>query len=299
MDISTVVVFLKEVLSSLMILFMMMSPFSSGDAVAYQAEKPDELITSFVVVSDIHVETNNPESYQEFSDLLYGIKAGENIDAVVYTGDNVMNGQLLEDFMFYSAVRAVKPAENNIVLAGNHDLGNTEGDFESLHEKFLFNNAFYLGNNIEKDYYYKVINGCYLIVLTSEDVTTWEFRMSEEQFEWLEGVLKEAKAADAPVFVFNHFPLYYLKDSSPSRLADMLIEYDAKLFVHGHIHNNMGADNFYNSYGVDCINLPRATEITEYEAGDGIVVEVYEDEVVVRARNFITGEWIDSLRYTY
>ncbi|MBQ2758880.1 MAG: hypothetical protein IJE93_03845, partial [Clostridia bacterium] len=72
MDISTVVVFLKEVLSSLMILFMMMSPFSSGEAVAYQAEKPDELITSFVVVSDIHVETNNPESYQEFSDLLYG-----------------------------------------------------------------------------------------------------------------------------------------------------------------------------------------------------------------------------------
>ena len=61
----------------------------------------------------------------------------------------------------------------------------------------------------------------------------------------------------------------------------------------------MGADNFYNSYGIDCINLPRITEITSYEAGDGIVVEVYEDEIVVRTRDFIKGEWVEDLRYTY
>lgn len=299
MDFSAVITFIKDVFSTLMVLVMMISPFSKGDGVAYQAERPDELITSFVVASDIHVETNYPQSYQNLSDVLFGIKAGEDIDAVVYTGDNVMNGQVLEDFLFYSAIRAVKPAENNIVLAGNHDFGNGSGDYESLRKKFLFNNAFYLCNNIKNDYYYEVINGCYMIVLTSEDPTTWEFYMSEEQFEWLEDTLKEAQAADAPVFVFNHFPLRYLKNSDPSRLADLLKEYDAQLFIHGHIHNDMGTDNFYNSYGIDCINLPRITETTEYEAGDGIVVEVYADEIVVRGRNFIKGEWIDGLRYTY
>lgn len=299
MDISTVITFIKDVLASFMILVNMISPAAQSQAVAYSAENPDELIASFVVVSDIHVETNNPESYQKFSEVLNGIKAGEDIDAVIYTGDNVMNGQVTEDLLFYSAVRSVKPAENNLVVSGNHDLGNTEGDYETLYNKFLANNALYLNNFISKGYYYRVINGCYVIILASEDTSTWEFRMSEEQFSWLEGVLKEADATDAPVFVFNHFPLRYLKDSDPSRLASLLKEYDAELFVHGHIHDDMGADNFYNSYGVDSINLPRVTEITDYPAGDGIVIEVYEDEVVVRARDFVKGEWIEGLRYTY
>lgn len=299
MDFNTVVLFIKQVCASLLILLTMSSSAAVGEGREYTAESPEELIASFAVVSDIHVETNYPESYQNLSDLLYGIKAGENIDAVIYTGDNVMNGQVAEDFLFYSAVRSVMPAEHNIILAGNHDLGNSEGDYSSLRDKFIFNQAFYLGTFIKNDYYYRVVNGCYLIMLTSEDTTTWEFRMSEEQFTWLENVLKKAEDADASVIVFNHYPLRYLKDNDPSRLANLLAQYDTELFIHGHIHNEMGRDNFYKSYGIDCINLPRATETTEYEAGDGIVIEVYEDSIIVKARDFISGEWIDGLRYEY
>ena len=299
MDFMTVVTFIRDVLASILILFSMTTPAMQGSVQVYTAEKPDELITSFVVVSDVHVETNYPAAYQNFSDILNGIKAGENISSVVYTGDNVMNGQLMEDFLFYSAVRNVMPAENNLVVAGNHDLGNGAGDYASLREKFIVNNTLYLGNFIKTDYYYKVIDGCYFVVLTSEDETASDFRMSEEQFEWLEGVLKKADSEGAPIFVFNHFPLRYLKDNSPSRLADLLLEYDVELFIHGHIHDDLGADNFYKSYGVDCINLPRITEITNYVAGDGIVVEVYADEVIVKGRDFIKGEWIDGLRYIY
>lgn len=299
MDFTNVAVFIKQVCASLLILLTMMSSASSGNSGAYQAERPDELITSFVVVSDIHVETNYPESYQNLSDVLYGIKAGENIDAVVYTGDNVMNGQVTEDFLFYSAVASVMPADINLVAVGNHDVGNGEGDYEALRKKFLVNNALYLGNIQKNDYYYKVLNGCYMIVLTSEDEAASDFCMSEEQFSWLESVLKKAKTENATVFVFNHFPIRYLKNSDPSRLAKLLAEYDTRLFIHGHIHNDMGTDNFYKSYGIDCINLPRITETTSYTAGDGIVVEVYDDEIVVRARDFIKGEWIEDLRYTY
>lgn len=298
MQFTTVINFIRDVLASLLIL-MNLSPVASGNAVSYEAEKPDELITSFVCVSDIHVETNNPKSYQNLSDVLYGIKAGENVDTVIYTGDNVMNGQVTEDFLFYSAIRTMRPAKNNLVVVGNHDVGNGEGDYASLRQKFIRNNALYLGNIMKTDYYYKVIDGCYMIILSSEDNSASEFHMTEEQFIWLEGVLKKAADENARVFVFNHFPIRYLKTSAPSRLAKLLQEYNCELFVHGHIHDNLGADNFYSYYGVDCINLPRVTETTDYDAGDGIVVEVYEDEIVVRGRNFITGEWIDGLRFTY
>ena len=299
MDFSTIITFIKEVVASFMILFSMISPFSQNDAVSFCAERPDELITSFVVMSDVHVETNFPESYQNFSDILYGVKAGENINTVIYTGDNVMNGQVTEDFLFYSAVRAVKPAENNLVVVGNHDVGNGEGDYKELREKFIKNNSMYLGNSIENDYYYKVIDGCYFIILSSEDETAQTFTMTEDQFAWLEDVLKEAKANNARVFVFNHFPIRYLSNHNPQRLAGLLAEYNCELFFHGHIHNDLGTDNFYTSYGINCINLPRITEVHEYVAGDGVVVEVYEDEIVVRGRDFIKGEWIEELRYSY
>ena len=298
-----VIAFIKEMLATFMILLSMLSPALNGGGASFEAENPDKLITSFAVVSDIHVETNNSASYSNLDKVLKGIKAGKNIDTVVYTGDNVMNGQITENVFFYSALKAAKPAKNNFVVTGNHDLGNGAGNYDNSSKDFIANNYFYLGNKIDKLYYYRVVNGCYMIILASEDVNASDFVMSQEQFDWLEGVLKEAQEAGAPIFVFNHFPIRYLDNDSEihhSQLGALLVEYDVDLFVHGHIHDDLGADNFYNySYGINSINLPRITEITNYEAGDGIVVEVYENEFVVKGRDFIKGEWIEGLEYRY
>lgn len=308
MDFTTVVVYLKDLLATIMTLLMMLSPAFGSTAEPFSAERPDELITSIAVVSDIHVETNNPEAYENLKGVLEGIKAGENIKTVVYTGDNVMNGQILESVFFYTAVRGVNPAENNIVLPGNHDYGNGAGDSVRLRKNFLANNALYLGNYLSNDYFYRVIDGVYMICLVSERPDTEDFTMTRAQLEWLEGVLKEANEADAPIIVFNHYPLRYLDIEADNadfaqvdkkELGDLLVKYGTDLFIHGHIHDYIDSNNFYESYGVKCINLCRATEITEYEAGDGIVVEVYDGEIVVRARNFIKGEWKEGLRYTY
>lgn len=299
MEISTVLIYLKDLLATVMTLLMMLSPAFPAQGVPYTAENPDELIASFAVVSDIHVETNNPDSYINLKNVLEGIKAGENLDAVVYTGDNVMNGQALENLFFYTAVRGVMPAKENYVIAGNHDFGNGEGDYSQFRRNFILNNNLYFGSNITEPYYYKVLNGCYMIVLASEDLSVNDYVMSDKQLEWLEGVLEEAEAADAPIFVFNHHPVYLIRDRDSGELARILQKYDNLLYVHGHYHDDLDAENFYQWDNIDCINLPRITETTEYEPGDGIVVEVYEDEVVVRGRDFIKGEWIDGLRYTY
>lgn len=299
MDFKTVSVYLVKLMSTVLILLSMMSPALSGPGTEYTAENPDELILGVAVVSDIHVETNNPESYKKYCDVLQGIKAGKNLDAAVYTGDNVMNGQFLENVLFYSALRVVSPAKENFVVVGNHDLGNGAGDHEKSAIDFIANNNLYLGKNLDTTYYYQVVNGCYMIFLATEDGDPSIFRMSDEQLLWLEDVLKEANEKDAPILVFNHFPLSYLSERENTVLADLLSKYGTDLFVHGHIHDHLGEDNFYSWRSVDCINLPRVTEIVEYEAGDGIFVEVYENEILVRGRDFISGEWIEGLEYRY
>lgn len=300
MDISNIILFLKQFFATFMTMIMMLVPSSdTAKGVSYSAENPDELIMSFAAVSDVHVETNNPDSYSAFSQLLYGIKAGENHDTAVFLGDNVMNGQVLENMFFYTAVSAVKPAKTSLVAAGNHDFGNGEGDYTSFLNNFINNNRFYLWNNIDKPYYYKVVNGCYMIFLSSEDLSVNDFVMSADQFTWLNNVLDEAAEKDAAIFVFNHHPVYLLRDNDSVVLSELLNDYDNLLYIHGHIHDHLDINNFYEWNGVKSINLPRSTEIVEYEPGDGIVVEVYPDEVIVKGRDFISGEWIDGLEFRY
>ncbi len=50
---------------------------------------------------------------------------------------------------------------------------------------------------------------------------------------------------------------------------------------------------------MNSVNLTRPTELNLFDEAEGIVIEVYEDEFVVRVRDFITGEWKKDLVYTY
>ncbi len=299
MDISSVIIYIRQLFSTLLILLTMMSPAFGGDGVAYSAKNPDELVMSFSAVSDTHIETNNPKSYMAFNELLEGVKAGENTDAVFYLGDNVMNGQILENLFFYAGVKAVMPEEKNFVLVGNHDIGNGQGNYDLYYGNYLINNNYVLGNKIDKSYYYEVINGCYMICLASEELCVDTCIMSEEQLDWLKGVLDEATSKDAPIFVFNHHPIFSLEGVEGDALIKLLSGYKNVLYIHGHTHDPLDEESFVTEGEVSTINLPRSTETVDYEPGDGIVVEVYENEVLVRGRDFITGEWIEDLEYTY
>lgn len=299
MSTSTVITYLKGLFATVMALLMMFSPAFDGNAEPYSAERPDELIASVAVISDVHVETNNAKTINNLRGVLNGIKAAQDIDATVFTGDNVMNGQALENAFFYTAVRAVMPTETNYVITGNHDLGNGEGDYSKFRDSFILCNNLFLGNKIDELYYYRVVNGCYMIFLSSEDLCVGDYVISDKQMEWLEGVLEEAKAANAPILVFNHHPIYLIRDRDYRSLAWLLQKYDNLVYFHGHYHNELDAENFSEWHGVKCVNLPRSTESTEFEPGDGVIVEVYENEIIVKGRDFIKGEWIEGLRYSY
>ena len=306
METSKVYIVVRDIILIIGILGLIFSPYVDKSGVPYEAENADELVMSMSVVSDVHIEKLNPTSYQYFYDILKNIKSGKDIDAVAYLGDNVMTASLLENFFFYNAVKQVNPSENQFVITGNHDLGNGAGNYKASCNDFIANNKLYLGNNIDKTYYYKIVNGCYVIALASEDENAEAFHMSDAQIEWMKGILEEAKAANAPVIVLCHFPIFEIggvdSNGNPRDYRDLawiLNKYDKLLYLYGHRHNELKADSFKEWHGVDVINLPRVTEYFEYEPGDGIVVEVYNDHFLVKGRDFVKGEWVDGLEYTY
>ena len=79
---------------------------------------------------------------------------------------------------------------------GNHDIGNGEGDYDTLQNRWYDYTEAYFGRKLTHPYYYEVIDGYYFIVLGMEDQLVYEMMMTEEQFTWLESVLVEASASE-------------------------------------------------------------------------------------------------------
>ena len=272
----------------------------------YDVKDPETCVTDFTVISDAHIEGNNYMRYKVFAKALQDVKKNKSGNAaVVFLGDNTMNGQHIENMLFHGTVNAVLKDENVLPVMGNHDIGNGEGDYAKLQNRWYDYTRAFFGRDLQHPYYYEVIDGFYYIVLGMESQEVHEMLVTEAQFAWLEGVLAQAAESGKPCFVFSHFPADYAIDErgeETTRLTDLLAAYnethDLFSFV-GHTHMPMHLFWSFHTYdGYPEIYLPRLTslggendnEVLE-DTGVGAVVEVYENEVVVRARDLYRGEW--------
>lgn len=292
--------FIKHVIATVLTLIMLPVTFMMPPTDSYEAKDADKLITSFTVLSDIHIEGNNYPTFREFSEILKEVHNAEDNDTLVFLGDNTMNCQDIESIFFYGALKAAKPADNLVIVPGNHDFGNGTGDYEMYRDRFL-KYANFAGADIDSPYFYKVIDGCYFIVLSTESDTVNDMNISDAQLQWLKGVLDEAAKTDRPIFVFNHHPINYIQNGEYTRLSDVIDDYDNLLYFCGHTHAPLSSSSVSVVNGVQQINIPKSTEhATEgYECGIGAVVEVYDGEVLLRIRDFDDGKWVEGYEYSY
>lgn len=282
--------------------------FASGEK--YDVKDPDKCLLNFSILSDAHIEGNNYARYKVFAKALQDVRrnrSGNN--AVVFLGDSTMNGQHIENMLFHGTVHALLRGENVLPVIGNHDVGNGQGDYEKLQNRWYDYTAAFFGRKLSTPYYYEVVDGCYFIFIAQEAQRVYEMPMSETQFEWLADVLDKAAASGRPAFVFEHFPTDDATDldlAPTDRLTDMLAaynrEHDLFCFV-GHTHMPMSLFWSFHTYdGFPETYLPCLTRLGGEndhkvldDTGVGLVVEVYENEVVLRARDFLRGEWyVDS-----
>ena len=287
---------IKTVITLILLPVSVLLPPTDG----YEAKKPDELKTSFTVLSDIHIEGNNYQTFKEYSEILKDVRNAKDSDTLVFLGDNTMNGQHIESIFFYGGLKLAKPAKNLIIAPGNHDYANGTGEYEEMYKRF---NSYinFAGCKTEKNNYCKVIDGYYFIVLSTESDSVNGIDISDAQLEWLKGILDEASKENKPVFVFSHHPVNYVEVGSYDRLSGVLDDYKNVLFFCGHTHFALSPYSVSTVNGVQSINLPKATEhATEgYETGIGAVVEVYENEVLLRFRDFDDSEWVEGYEYTF
>lgn len=285
---------------------------SSGEIASYEPLDRDNLKLNFTVISDGHIEGNNSQRHKNYGEAFCDMASAEEISkALVMVGDNTMNGQGIEEAMLYGLMNKYNKIENVLMAVGNHEVCRDDTDFEKLEKRFIkYNNAF-LEHKIDKLYHSQVIDGYHFIILATDRNSGVEQYISDEQFEWLDKELKTAAESGNPVFVFNHWPMNdtfsqvwpegHVGEQS-ERIHQVLTKYDSRIFLFtGHLH--MGI--FENDYGIKedgkitYINVPSfGSENDDGDAdvqdtGMGLQVEVYDTQLVVRIRNFVTHQWTD------
>lgn len=212
------------------------------------------------------------------------------------------------------SMRTFNKIENIIPATGNHDVRASDTYDEA--QKYFSDFASFCGIQTDKVYYTTTVKGYRFIVLGSENQLSIEPYISDEQVGWLEEQLIDAQKTDKPIFIvchqamYNSNNVYYNPDSEKNwgigensdKIEAVIRKYVPfyscpVFFISGHLHHS------FNKCSVDtdfcknlyCISLPSVTK-TE-NGGLGMALEVYPECILVKARNYLTMEWLEDYEY--
>lgn len=252
-------------------------------------------------------------------------KSSERFDAYITVGDTTSRGLTENWEAVTECFKGANPAKQIIFTLGNHDSWSKEG-YEGYHDgikNFYKYSREICGNNISRPYFSKIINGYHLIFLGTDEVPENEdcAAFSEDEIKWFEEETEKASKSGKPVFVFCHqsvnahhgLPRTWDERDDPSweteiggigkdsdTIENILKKYKNFYYFSGHSHmalcgeesrKSRGFASFEEYDSVNYINLPCLTRPNHHggneKIGQGVLLEVYDDKVVIRPRNFL------------
>ncbi len=313
-------VFVSVVLSFLNICTFPFFGFYAGED-NYKVKDAEEIQLNFAAISDIHM-TDEFARVQVLKCGLWDMNyAYDELDALVLAGDLTDNGRVEQYENLKKAFEPYTPAKEIIMAVGNHDTWTDEDDaYEPAKENFVKYSKEITGRELTECYFTTEINGYTFIVMASEGTSTAAY-ISNTQLKWLRAEMNKASQKGLPIFVISHWPVaesHGLPETWEAGETDrlrgsfgdqndqveaILKDYENVFLISGHIHNGFVNEDQVGVYGYasvesygsfHSINLPSFMYMGirgRVMNGCGYSIEVYEDEVLVRARSFTSGIW--------
>lgn len=270
------------------------------------------LLHSYAVLTDIHINQQNPNHLSHFPMALKEINTlYPNIDAIFTCGDNTDSGEDVQYELLMNILEANKPNAPVFFAMGNHDF---VGDGKTALNRI---NTFVKYTGMPNSYYSVDVNGTKCIFLAS-DYKSLGGRMSVLQILWLRNELRTADKNDR-IMIFMHQPLietvsgslnsldkekqdWYGFSTNNCELRMLLKEYPNAVLFTGHTHwtvdsvqpvlMGMGKDaNFVNCASVGYL---WNDDDTGEKGSECMFVEEYEDFILLRAREIQSGKWCAS-----
>ncbi len=250
-------------------------------------------------------------------------------DAVITVGDTTSRGNRVNwDYARKAFERVPNSAESIILTVGNHDCwSDGEDEYASGIGEYYSACKDLMGRELAKPYFATYINGYSFICLGNESDMGCDADISDEQLIWLKTELAKATENGKPAFVFCHQSLNGRhglprtwdreeKDWPPEEggigaksedVAAILKAFKNIFYFSGHSHMGFSGEemqkkegyaSFQNEDGVHLINLPSLCCGNHHGnangLGLGVQLEVYENKVCIRPKNYIVPKFITS-----
>ena len=138
--------------------------------------------------------------------------------------------------------------------------------------------------------------------------------LEQDSYVWLESNLQKYRKDGKPIFVISHSPFvdtvplsYFrrirIRDNSvgpqDSRLRNLLGRYPGVIYLCGHLHLSLGVTGpvvVENGQGGRFVEITLPSFLNAKRAYRAVpaswIMYVYEQEIILRARNFLTGQWL-------
>lgn len=303
---------LMSVVLSIMISTGSMAAAPSTDDVIKAAD--DESVKLMVeVLADTQLNAfNTNRAYFDLAMQDYQ-NAETDLDGLLILGDVTENSLELE-WNAIADILSDNSFDDTLLLAtGNHDI--RLRSMEQIKERFYgVQNEFTVVEPEGELYYSYEINGYTFLVMGSDTSEMEEANIGDEQLAWLDASMSAATADNKPVFVILHqvlknthgLPNTWGNGSNKTAgtvgdqsdaIYEILNKYENVILLTGHLHTGFGQytyETLGDNGNITSVNFPGLGKncqdgIEGY--GQGATLEVYEDQVIIRARNVANGTY--------
>ena len=281
----------------------------------YSLSTPRPLLSA-ILAADLHTDGNyhrdrNVKLRATFDAIS---KCHSPLDVFIGAGDITNSGHVSEYTHLKTFIQEHLKVSKFIPQLGNHDArGCSIYPFFNEATELFQDFCHFCGIETEPlvNYYHTVFKGYHFISLATERLPHDEAYITGTQADWFEKTLTCAVSDEKPIFVINHQPPLHKngfeEDLLPGDGGHCLTDIMAKiatantpiLYISGHRHilNHQTMEKVENVY---YLNLPSLLYgPTEDESGAfGFVMEVTENQILLRCRDFEFGQWIPEQEYS-
>lgn len=260
-----------------------------------------EKLYSFGCISDIHL--SQPTGTEDYRVALLYFAQNENVDFTCICGDLTQDGTAEQLHTYRTFTTNYASGKTVYAMPGNHEGRNS--DIESIISEYTGNPVYY---DFEKGNDVFIMFGC-----KSNEMGTL---FTEESLRWLYAKLEVSR--NKRVFLFQHvrpndacgnaFGIY-AEDKWGGQeqvlFEGLIRHYKNVILLHGHSHLKFylqygsSTANYDKAFGVHSIHIPSLVAPRDgdasgasslqniYAESEGYVVDVYQNHVVFRGRDFV------------
>ena len=265
---------------------------------------------SFGAVADIHLQAETAQD--DFQKALTFFNEVEKVDFICVCGDLSNSGLVSEHRPYINLVNAYSPNTTVYECTGNHDVYDSAGGTIGTMTGNPLYYTFEQGNDLF------IMFGLYGWRTVSGDTFT------PEQLQWLYEILEQNR--NRRCFVFQHCmrtdgsgkpydgtPTGDLLNCDTGAVFKSLMEhYKNVVWFHGHSHMDFNSQedceyaNYDRKFGCHSIHIPSLALPRDYQNNDyvnvfaeseGYVVDVYENHIVLRGRDFVRDQFLPIATY--